>query len=194
MNSKVKELVLAVNSALAECLPKTFEWTSLQIDVDSVISDQFNSQQVGQVACVLFGDFVGGCFHYSLVGGSALSSPSVDLASTDRVVFVDAGQYHFSDEFTGRRIGIMAYNHVCADAGPQDVKSALCSLGFRSRKLGSLPVPPVGSGSLSPAVSVPLCDGESPPLAVPGVGHSEVRDLDMAEFNKHNLADFSHVN
>ena len=193
LNSKVTELVRAVNSALAECLPKTFEWTSLQIDVDSVISDQFNSHQIGQVACVLFGDFAGGCFHYFLRGGSARSHSSVDLVSTDRVVFVDAGQYHFSDEFTGRRLGIMAYNHVCSDAGPQDVKSALCSLGFRSRKLGSLPVPPVGSGSLSPAVSGSLCDGESRPLAVPGVGHSEVRDLDMAEFNKHNLADFDRM-
>ena len=64
---------------------------------------------------------------------------------------------------------------------------------FASRKLGSLSAPPVGGGSLSPAVSGPLCGGESSTLAVPGVGHSEVRDLDMQEFNKINLADFDRM-
>ena len=63
LNGKIKEVVRAINSALVECLPKTFEWTSLQIDIDSVVSDQCNSQQVGQVACLLLGDFSGGCFH-----------------------------------------------------------------------------------------------------------------------------------
>ena len=59
-DGRLRELTCAINSMLAECLPDDFEWTSLQIDIDSVVEDQVNSCQVGRVACLLLGDFVKG--------------------------------------------------------------------------------------------------------------------------------------
>ena len=158
---------------LAECLPDDFEWTSLQIDIQSVVEDQVNSCQVGRVACLLLGDFVGGSLHCRLSGGCALSDSTVVLASVDRAIVIDAGQYYFSDKFTGKRIAIMAYNHVSADTVSQDTN-------FRSTKLGSLYPSPIGGGSvpsavfggrgLPPAAANASRDGEGVPLACPGVG------------------------
>ena len=80
------------------------------------------------------------------------------LASVDRVVIIDAGQYYFSDQFTGTRIAIMAFDHVCAGTVFQDTKGFLRSLGFRSSMLAPLIVPPTGGGSLpSAAVSSGSC-------------------------------------
>ena len=74
----------------------------------SVFSEQVHACQVGRVACLLLGGFVGGGLHCKLSGGSSHSNPSIVLAS----IIVDAGQYHFSDPFTGNLVSIMAYNHV----------------------------------------------------------------------------------
>ena len=122
-DGKLKELTCVVNSLLGECLPRDFEWTSLQIDVDSMVTEQVNTCQVGKVACLLLGNFLGGSLHCKLCSGC----PSVVIASTDWIVIVDAGQYYFSDEFTGNRISIMAYDHACAHKVPQDYQSFLQS-------------------------------------------------------------------
>ena len=81
-DGKLKELTRAINSMLVECLPGDFEWTPLQIYFDSVVTDQVDACQVGRVACLLLGDFVGGSLHCKLSGGSFQSDPSVVLAST----------------------------------------------------------------------------------------------------------------
>ena len=75
------------------------------------------------------------------------------LASPEWIVIIDAGQYHFSDPFTGNRCLIIAYNHVCADELSQVHKSFFSSLGFRLSKLGSFAVHHPGGGSLSSAVN-----------------------------------------
>ena len=101
------------------------------------------------------------------------------LASVDRAIVIDAGQYYRSDKSTGKRIAIMAYNHVSADTVSQDTKGFLRSLGFRSSKLGSLYPSPIGGGSVPSAVfggrGLPSAaanasrDGEGVPLACPGM-------------------------
>ena len=123
------KIAALINETLWETMAgQDFEWTSLQVNVNTISSWHQDSNNVGASCILLLGDFDGGEFLHS--GG---------YSSSDTGVWVpfDGGCLHASEDFDGYRISIVAFQHSSSHRLDDDTKEQLVGMGFRSRLLMS---------------------------------------------------------
>ena len=125
-----RKIVALVNETLWHTMAQQdFEWTSLQINVNSVSDWHEDSNNVGPSAIMLLGDFDGGHFVHGngYVNTTGIWHP------------FDGSVSHSSAEFDGYRVSIVAFQHSRAYLLDADSKARLRGLGFRSRMLTKHP-------------------------------------------------------
>ena len=102
MNQKHKDLIRLLNKELANATKDhTFEWTSLQINVNSYSTPHTDSNNVGPSLIMLLGNFHGGAFH--------MADQSLVLHTAGTMMGIDGKQTHYSDPFNGKRVSVVAF-------------------------------------------------------------------------------------
>ena len=104
-----------------------FEWTSLQVNVNSISAWHTDSNNVGPSCILLLGDFDGGEF--------VCRDCSISTNTTGTWFPFDGACRHCSLEFEGYRISVVAFQHMYAYRLKGEDKLRLIGMGFRFRLL-----------------------------------------------------------
>ena len=142
MSAKQVKITMLLNEVLWETMAcQDFEWTSLQVNVNTASGWHKDSNNVGPSCILLLGDFDGGEFVHS--------DDQVSTSETGTWFPFDGSRLHSSLEFDGYRVSVVAFQHMHAYRLSDDVKKQLVGLGFRSRMLstGNVRGHPTLSGS-----------------------------------------------
>ena len=99
-----------VNMVLLMVMPKTFEWTSLQINCNTISEPHRDYNNHGSSLIFLLGDFVDGEFQ--------MTDGSLSVAERGAIYLFQGQAEHCSRPFTGERISVTALQHRAADTLP----------------------------------------------------------------------------
>ena len=116
----------SINETLVHTLYKLktkFTWSSLQINLDTVADWHQDSDNIGNSAILVGGDFSGGEFVLQ------------DFAPSDmrgHVAFFNGRLWHRSLPFSGHRVSVVAFTHGLFDANCRRVVQSLTGLGFKT--------------------------------------------------------------
>ena len=123
-------------------LSRTFVWTSLQVNWNTVAAWHQDSGNSGPSAMVVAGTFEDGQFELD-------RHPPVQLRG--RIIFFCGRDWHRSHEFSGGdRLSLVAFRHELADACTKDQRRQLADLGFQL-SAGAPGARPKSGGPLPPA-------------------------------------------
>ena len=123
------------NHALAAAIGDSFQWGSLQVNVNSVSEEHRDANNTGLSTIVLLGEFTGGRF--------AMSDQSHSLTADERgtALVIDGTRLHYSEPFKGFRVSIVAFLHKATADLPSSQLEYLRSLGFKIPADKALPEP-----------------------------------------------------
>ena len=108
-------------------MPKSFEWTSLQINYNTVSDPHRDYNNHGSSLIFLLGDFVDGEFQ--------MTDGSLSVAESGAIYLFQGAAEHCSKPFTGERISVVAFNHSKASTLSLADRDTLAGMGFRSALL-----------------------------------------------------------
>ena len=113
-----------INSLITEALRgarRTFHWTSLQINYNTVAQWHQDKGNIGTSAIFITGDYTGGGFQIHGIG-------TVD--HQERLTFFCGQCWHRSLAFLGHRVSVVAFTHALAPECDVATRQTLVSLGF----------------------------------------------------------------
>ena len=120
-----EQLVRTINKFLHKKFRRSgdFQWSSLQINKNTVSAPHRDSNNVGYSAIFLLGDFTDGDF--------VVEDSDHRITGPRQGMLIDGTRTHRSLPYTGTRYSVVAFLHNSVGDLPSDQKEYLRSLGFR---------------------------------------------------------------